>query len=175
MKHAEPVKLRTADIRGTAVDVCVSPTGWFMATLNGHAYRAQTYDELWRALLAASRKASARVEIPFVCCKLSEATVTTGVLTGRHARTRRLLVRWDDARGAMQVDEPYATSDEVFWSRPLTADEIAAWAALRDAYVHAREAYRKWRDRFRIRPGALLDDAQHAGAEALARAEAAAT
>ena len=166
----EPLKLKTADLRGTPVDIYVYPdTGSFSAMHEGQPYGAETLQALWADLLRASRKASARLDIRFEQCAMTSPTIHVGVITGVHARTNNVLVRWDPdgpKRAIEQVTAPFRHGD-TFWVRPLTSEERQTWFTVRSAYLVARDAVKEFHDRCAIDPRRVIAEAQgKAAAEA---------
>jgi hypothetical protein len=153
----------TLDIRGQKVPVGVSSHGIFSAGIAGKNYSSATLDGLRASLLEASRKAAARVAVPFTATAYGDR-LWDGTATGIHATTGKVLYR--DSRGKNGQLEPYNT---VY--RPLTEQEKAEYAGLNAALREAQEAMNDWRETRSFRVGTAVQEAVEAASRELAARE----
>jgi hypothetical protein len=154
------MKLTTLEIRNTPVTVNVDTFGSFSAEIGAQAVRAQTLDELRAKLMAVSKRAAVKVEIPFDLVR--GGTTRRGTITGRHQTTRKLLVRWDKG-GTDQLDisgrgwrPPYRYGTEAV-CRPLTVAEADGVAKQHAARETADQAYKEILQRAELDVNKLLD------------------
>ena len=115
------------EVRGQKFSIAVSNQGWFSALVDGHELTAETLNALRDKLIAATRKASAKLDIHF-CKLMSDGKVVPGVVTGVHGANGNLLIRWSDTKRTVQ-ESSWASRDEPRVS-PLNADEVARWRQL---------------------------------------------
>jgi len=101
----------TLPIRGQDIEVRLSiqvradsATADFMATVGDNTLYADTLDKLRQRLMAETARQAVKVSVPFEQIvrggwqRHEPYSVRRGTLTGIHAKTRALLVRWADGK-----------------------------------------------------------------------------
>ncbi len=135
------------EIRGQVVQVFVGATdsGQWYGTLARTEYSSETKDGLRTRLMAASRKAAAKVDVRFHYVDAMGRRFA-GSATGIHASNRNILVTWDGTgpnfkRGSQQIEHRYGSSD---YYRPLSSAELEELVALRETEKAARDAVKEF-------------------------------
>lgn len=118
----------TIDVRGTLYPVTVDDRGTWICDAGGTKHHAGTKDALRDAVMTATLRKAAKIEIPF--CKIDWSRtfgwqVHHGTVTGIHQGTGNLLVTWDNGR-----KEQLRGYTGTVTLRPLTPEEEQRWAEL---------------------------------------------
>lgn len=129
--------------RGAEFDVSVTDDGEWQIDTGAETLRADTRDDLGRALAAWVRRWNTRVCIP-VLVKGSENTVRRVTATGIDTRTRAVIATYDD------TGEPAAVPG-IGTGTILSGDaDPAEWQRLLDEYDRAARAMYKYQQAHKI-------------------------
>jgi hypothetical protein len=126
-------------VRGVKVPVFTDDNGQWGAELAGGTRMAgfATRDVLKAELDKAMRAAVTAVEVPFMITSSQDRTVTvrTGVATGIHSGSQRVLVTWADG-----TKEQLRDTSNIMAAG--SADDAAEWQRVKEAYqAAARDVY----------------------------------
>jgi len=136
--------------------IFVNDAGRWLAYPDGvdnRPIRAESRENLERALTSALRKQRVAVAVPF---SWSYGTaIKSGVVTGRHAGSGNMLVTWSD--GSKSQMGQYG--DRGTLTGPLDADGTAQWAELLRVAQDANVAVSRFTSSHRIDLGRVVDAA----------------
>lgn len=126
-------------VKGISHDVLVSDGGEWIAYVNGDPVRAASKDALAKAINAQTRKATAKVSVPFTQLLTSPPSAIRGTATGLHGKSGNVLVRWQN--GDTAQFSRWETSGVVNVN-PVSDEEAAWWIARKKEYLKiARELH----------------------------------
>jgi hypothetical protein len=157
----------TMEVRGKDYPVELTSYGIFVVTMDGDRYSAETYEGLRAKLMGVTRRKSYKVSIPF--CELvyagygqdRHAEIRNATATGIHAKTRAVLIRWEDTGRADTIEGYNAIKME-----PLSAEDGVAYIRLTEAHAAAQHALTEFRQAHKIDLRDAIRDAIEAQEEA---------
>jgi hypothetical protein len=130
---------KTVTVRGIKIDVSISPAGHFEANFGSQSYSRPTLDGLLDVLQKATKVTG--VSVPFRRWQDTlhmTPGLRLGAITGIHAKTNALLVKWDGEKGSDQENSWTGIQGREYLQ--LTDEEAAEYTALRMAQIEAKKA-----------------------------------
>jgi hypothetical protein len=132
------VEIDPLDIRGQKVPTFVRRSGdGFCASLGGKDFYAESVEALRLKLMAATKRVSVKIDVPFT--QVTDSGVRHGTVTSVHASTGNFMVLWTHAPRPEQ-ESPYLARTY----RPFEPEEAAEATRLIDAVKAAEAAKRKF-------------------------------
>lgn len=130
------IKFKTINVRGVQYEVSVDDTGTFNCWVTDDTHlSANTFSDLKDKIAKETKKKSQGISVPFVRCE-SGTTIRRGALTGIHASTDNLMVRWEDT-GKTEQEHGWRHTNLYL---QVTPEEEHQYSALLQDSERAREA-----------------------------------
>jgi hypothetical protein len=131
-------------IHSAPYEVSVTPEGTFHAQVEGAELAADTLKGLKNKIRELLKRRAVRVAVR--CTVFDGLTPRHGTLTGFHAGTGNLLMRWDDT-GATEQISGYGSAPTL---RALNEAETAELERLNKVKSHAIEAFQRFVSEHRL-------------------------
>jgi hypothetical protein len=158
-------------IRETEYPLTVDDSGIFSSKIGAKQYHARTRDELHDVMMAETKRASARVSVPFTAVSQrgydTKRVLRTGVATGIHSSNGNLLIRFDDSRHAEQMDAHRRLgTPRDFYGPDFSQEQFAELERLRRADIEASNALAAFRQEHALDLTQAVRDAVEAAVKA---------
>jgi hypothetical protein len=131
-------------IHNAPYEVGVTPEGTFHAQVEGIELSADTLEGLKNKICELLKRRAVRVAVR--CTVFDGLTARHGTLTGFHAATGNLLLRWDDSGHTEQI----SGSSSAATLRALNEAEAAEPERLHQARSQAIEAFERFVSEYRL-------------------------
>lgn len=138
------MKLTTIKVREHTFDVDVSTSGVFSAKYNDRTYRESTIDKLHEALMKATKRARAKVELPVT--ELVSRHARHATFTGMHGGTGNIMLRYDGSKGSVDTKSSYNGN---LYKR-MTDEQVAEYQRLFDVRKAASDALSAFLTAFKV-------------------------
>jgi hypothetical protein len=137
--NAENIKVHPIVVRGKTYEVTINSNGYFSVQIDkDRSIGGNTREELRRALMKASLRKDARVAVPFIVVKTG-SKLRSGVASGFHAGTGKILVKWSDGTSDQLNSYEYE-----HYLVPLNPEELDRLQRLETNYRDAKATYDKF-------------------------------
>ena len=124
MSRGETFDAGTLRVKGVAYKIRVDDAGKWIACPGHEVVEADSRDALGKAIEQHTRKATAKIAVPFVQLLSDGARARRGTATGLHSGRGNILVRWSNGETGQ-----LATYERVV--HELTEEQITWWIAKR--------------------------------------------
>jgi hypothetical protein len=130
-------KFATKNIRGKKVELFVGAEGTFNATVNEQELEAKTVEEL----IAQISKELTSNFTPISFHRWHDGKLKHGTVTGIHASTKNMIVKWDGEKGSSQESKFYSSAGRFLH---LTAVEQEEYTRMQSALEAATKKLEKY-------------------------------